>query len=254
MTKENSFIFKTCSYEPENQTLHLKYGYSSGHSFTEIISFPGAKKIFSREEHKALDKLAKALHLAAGISYYKAYCPANIIIENQQLSQQEADFFYKFYLMGLGEFSVENDLDLQTIINFPVAAETAPGPSRLTLPEMTAVPIGGGKDSLVSLEILKKSGGQEGKADFRPIAINAGPPILEVIESAECHNPILIRRKIDPELFQLNEQGAYNGHVPITGILSFIMAFAAVLYGYDTVVMSNEQSANEGNMMKMASP
>ncbi len=254
MTKENSFIFKTCSYEPENQTLHLKYGYSSGHSFTEIISFPGAKKIFSREEHKALDKLAKALHLAAGISYYKAYCPANIIVENQQLSQQEADFFYKFYLMGLGEFSVENDLDLQAIINFPVTAENAPEPSPLTLPEMTVVPIGGGKDSLVSLEILKseilKNAGQGRKTDFRPIAINAGPPILEVMESAECPDPILIRRKIDPDLFQLNEQGAYNGHVPITGILSFIMAFAAVLYGYDTVVMSNEQSANEGNMMK----
>jgi len=249
MTKENSFIFKSCSYEPEKQTLHLEYSYSSGHNFTEIISFPGAKTVFSIEEENALDKLAKALHLAAGISYYKAYCPTKIIIENQQLSQQEADFFYKFYLMGLGEFSVENDLDLRAIINFPSTKKNAPEPIARTLPHMNVVPIGGGKDSLVSLEILKNAREKKNSA-FRPIAINAGPPILDVIKRAECRDPILISRKIAPELFQLNEQGAYNGHVPITGILSFVMAFAAILYGYDTVVMSNEQSANEGNMVK----
>ena len=39
-----------------------------------------------------------------------------------------------------------------------------------------------------------------------------------------------------------------NGHVPITGILSFIMACGAILYEYDSVVMSNEGSASEGNM------
>ena len=245
MTKETSFIFKSCRHEPETRTVFLEYAYSSGLAFTEIITFPGAKTAFSPEEQIALEKLLKALHLAAGISYYKAYCPKQIIIENQTISRTEADFFYKFYLMGLGEFSVENNLDMRRVINFPATEQDKPRPSPLTLPQTNVVPIGGGKDSLVSLEILRKS-----KQNFRPIAINAGRPILEVIEGAMCPNPILITRRLDPALFQLNEQGAYNGHVPITGILSFIMAFAAVAYGYDTVVMSNEQSANEGNMIQ----
>ena len=225
--------------------IFLDYAYSSGQSFTEVIRFPGAKTVFSSEEQDALDRILRALHLAAGISYYKAFCPPQIIIETKELSPAEADFFYKFYLLGLGEFSVENNIDLREVINFPATAKGAPSPSLLSLPKMTVVPIGGGKDSLVSLEILRA-----GQQAFKPIAINAGPPILDVIAKADCAEPILISRKIDPALFALNEQGAYNGHVPITGILSFIMAFASILYGYDTVVMSNEQSANEGNMVK----
>jgi len=251
MTAERNFIFKACRYEPEKHTVFLEYAYASGRSltetlnFTETIIFPGAKKKFSPQEKAALDKLMKALHLAAGISYYKAYCPSLITIENQTLCQAEAAFFYKFYLLGLGEFSVENNIDLRQVINFPVVSQNNPVPSDLALPKKNVVPIGGGKDSLVSLEILRKSA-----QNFRPIAINAGRPILDVIESAHCAEPLLITRKIDPNLFRLNEQGAYNGHVPITGILSFVMAFAAILYGYDTVIMSNEQSANEGNMMR----
>lgn len=244
MTKESIFIFKSCRYDAEKQRVYLDYAYSSKLTFTEIITFPGAKTKFSLAEQIALEKLMAALHLAAGISYYKAYCPAHIVIRNQKISQIEADFFNKFYLMGLGEFSVKNNLDLRKIINFPATEQITPRPSPLTLPQTNVVPIGGGKDSLVSLEILRQAG-----QPFRPIAINAKRPILEVIDRADCSDPILITRKIDPRLFQLNEQDAYNGHVPITGILSFIMALAAVLYGYDTVIMSNEQSANEGNLV-----
>lgn len=245
MMKKTAFIFKACRYEPEQRCVFLDYGYGSELSFTEVITFPGAKTDFSDTEKHSLERLLHALHLAAGISYYKAYCPDQIVITNRQISQSEAAFFNKFYLMGLGEFSVENNLDLRQVINFPLTEQITHAPPPLTLPRANVVAIGGGKDSLVSLEILRKAG-----QNFRPIAINAGPPILDVIASAGCSDPILISRKIDPALFLLNEQGAYNGHVPITGILSFIMAFAAILYGYDTIIMSNEQSANEGNMVK----
>jgi len=245
MTNANSFIFRSCRFEARESRLTLAYGYRSGEKFSEVIHFSGARTEFSAAERHALDKAMRALHLAAGISYYKAFCPAEIILENQRLSRAEADFFDKFYLMGLGEFAVENDLDLRRTIKFPVAATETPRPSPLALTRANVVPVGGGKDSLVSLEIIRASG-----QPFRPIAVNASRPIREVIDSAAVADPILISRKIDPGLFKLNEQGAYNGHVPITGILSFIMAFAAILYDYDTVAMSNEQSANEGNLMR----
>ncbi len=59
---------------------------------------------------------------------------------------------------------------------------------------------------------------------------------------------IHIRRSLSPNLFEFNKLGAYNGHVPITGILSFIFVIAAVLYGFDAIAMSNERSANIGNV------
>lgn len=243
MIKTNCFIFKSCRFSPKDHKVTLEYGYQTGETFSETILFPGSRSDFSPAESSALEKTLNALHLAAGISYYKTFCPSEIRIDYRELHTADAEFFTKFYLMGLGEFAVENDLDLQKVIHFPATAPHSPTAAPLSLPPSNVVPIGGGKDSLVSLEIIKKA-----KQPFRPLAVNAGRPILEVINSAGCSEPILIRRTLDPALFALNKHGAYNGHVPITGILSFIMAFASILYGYDTVIMSNEQSANEGNM------
>ncbi len=52
---------------------------------------------------------------------------------------------------------------------------------------------------------------------------------------------------MDPKLFDMNQQGYYNGHVPISGIIAFVLVTAAYLYDYRYIIMSNEKSANEGN-------
>lgn len=238
----NAFIFKSTTYDPEAQTIELGYAYADGPEFRETIHFPGAKEALSEEENDALSKAMRGLHMAAGISYYKAYCPKDIIVENHTLTKEEADFFYKFYLHGLGEFSVENNIDLRKVIFFPVTSNHHLHASELALEKNCVVPIGGGKDSIVTLEALKKAG-----HPLRMIAINAGKPIMDVMEVAG-DDTIHIKRTLDPKLFDLNDEGVMNGHVPITGILSFIMACGAILYGYDSVVMSNEGSASEGNM------
>ncbi|MBT7604256.1 MAG: endonuclease domain-containing protein [Kordiimonadaceae bacterium] len=242
----DTFIFKSADYNSEAQIITLGYAYNGGPSFSEIVHFPGAKKNLNNAETGALHAAMRGLHLAAGISYYKAYCPKNIQIEDYDLTKEEADFFFKFYRHGLGEFSIENNRDLRGIIRFPVQSNHHLKPSNIQLVNKCVVPVGGGKDSIVSIEALRQAG-----QSFRMIAINAGKPILDVMEIASCGKPqdaIHIKRQLDPKLFELNDAGAMNGHVPITGILSFIMACGAVLYGYDSVVMSNEGSANEGNM------
>lgn len=60
-----------------------------------------------------------------------------------------------------------------------------------------------------------------------------------------------IRRALDPLLFVLNkENGYYNGHIPITGMLAWIKILTAYLYGYHHIILSNEKSANEGNLIR----
>ena len=54
-------------------------------------------------------------------------------------------------------------------------------------------------------------------------------------------------RTMDAKLFDMNTQGYYNGHVPISGIIAFVLTTAAYLYDYKYIIMSNEKSANEGN-------
>ncbi len=239
----NAFIFKSAHYDQAEKNIILQYAYSNGLSFTEIVHFPNAKTGLSNEENKALKKAVRALHLAAGISYYKAYCPNEIRIETEPLTREESDFFNKFYLMGLGEFAVENKIVLNDVIKFPFDSTKQSIASDLVLPNESVVPIGGGKDSIVSLETLSRT-----DHPYRMIAINAGKPIKDVMKIGGRSNSILITRKLDPSLFDLNDKGTMNGHVPITGILSFIIACGAILYGYDSVVMSNEGSASEGNV------
>lgn len=239
----NSFIFKSAMYDEAECSVLLDYAYENGPEFREVIQFPGARHPLNDEEKEALDKCIHGLHMAAGISYYKAFCPENIHLEIAKLTKEDADFFYKFYLYGLGEFAAKNDIDLRRVINFPVGSNHHLRASSIKLPEKSVVPIGGGKDSIVSLEAMKQAG-----HPHRMIAVNAGKPILDVMNAAGAENAIHIKRSLDPKLFELNEKGAMNGHVPITGILSFIIACGAILYGYDSVIMSNEGSASEGNL------
>lgn len=62
---------------------------------------------------------------------------------------------------------------------------------------------------------------------------------------------LFVARHLDPLLFDLNDTPGYrNGHVPITGIISFVSLLVSYLYDYDEVVMSNERSADYGNLIR----
>ena len=119
---------------------------------------------------------------------------------------------------------------------------TPPAPSAIDLPRRTCVPVGGGKDSIVTLECLKAAG-----EDLVLFSLGDAEPIAACIAASGLPS-IRVRRRLDPGLLTLNEQGALNGHVPITGILSAIVLACAVLAGFDTIAMSNEHSASAPNL------
>jgi hypothetical protein len=55
---------------------------------------------------------------------------------------------------------------------------------------------------------------------------------------------IRIGRQISPVISELNAEGAWNGHVPVTAINSAVLLCASILYGYRYVVFANESSAS----------
>lgn len=72
--------------------------------------------------------------------------------------------------------------------------------------------------------------------------------LLHQMVSKKIKAPRLImKRTMDPKLFEMNEAGYYNGHVPISGIIAFVLVTASYIYDYTYIVMANEKSANEGN-------
>ena len=105
------------------------------------------------------------------------------------------------------------------------------------------VAIGGGKDSLVSIEALRKAGVAQ-----TVVWVGSSPLIKACAERTGL--PMLnISRSLAPELFEMNKLGALNGHIPVTAINSAILVMAALLHDADQVVFSNERSASYGSLI-----
>jgi hypothetical protein len=98
----------------------------------------------------------------------------------------------------------------------------------------------GGKDSVVTLELLREAGHH-----FDCLLLNPTEAAVAVARQAECTEPILLRRTIDPRLLALNEAGYLNGHTPFSALLAVLGVAAAGVYGYGRVIVSNERSAEE---------
>lgn len=243
-----SFIFESYNFDTKTKVLNLNYSFDSKLFFTEKITFDCDREL-NVDEIGALNNVFKYLHIIAGISYYKLFLPKNIKIKTMDLNKQQALFFNKFYLNGLGEFSYRNSVyDLKERINFPFNNKETNKPIKLKLQNRYCIPVGGGKDSIVSIEIMKNA---VDKKDIILGSVNTAQSIEETIKIAGLDN-FCIKREISPKLLEVNadleKYGAYNGHVPITGILAFVLCAGSIIYGYDTVLVSNERSANVGNV------
>jgi len=237
----------------------LVYAFDDGPELVERIAFPQPPPL-APERMAAFDAALELLHLVAGISYYKAAVPERIVIEPGAPDAATAAFLAALYLHGLGEFAWHNRLDLRGRIRFPsdpARADDTPerdmdagepaGPARAVADASsrrprTLVPIGGGKDSLVSAEILKAAG-----EDATAVWIGASPLIAACAQRTGL--PTLdIGRELSPLLFDMNRRGALNGHIPVTAINSAILVLAAVLYGFDAIAFSNERSASSATL------
>src|SRR5204863_3654535 len=51
------------------------------------------------------------------------------------------------------------------------------------------------------------------------------------------------------QLLDLNARGFLNGHTPFSAYLGFLGAVSLLLYGYTDVIVSNERSSDEGNVL-----
>ena len=221
----------------------LAYAFDDGPELVERITFPAAPDV-PAARRPALEAALDLQRLVAGISYYKAGVPARIERDAGPLDPATAGLLDALYLHGLGEFAYQNRLDLRGRIRFPSTgqAPAVASPQVPADPGRTLVPIGGGKDSLVSVEVLRAAG-----VDATATWIGDSPLIAAC--AARTGLPTLpIRRALSPLLFEYNRAGAWNGHIPVTAINSAILALAAVLLGYDAIAFSNERSASSATL------
>lgn len=236
------FRFVRCDFAADTGVAQLVYAFDDGPELIETVTIPGAPFVLEGDRAEAVQRALRLLHLIAGVSYYKAGVPEQVRIDSYTIDAATAALVETVYLNGLGEFAYRNGLNLRGRFRLPVEGAAFAAPA-LGLREHALVAIGGGKDSLVSIEALRSLGIEEtvtwigGSQLIRACAERTGLPILN------------IGRTLAPELFELNRQGAWNGHIPVTAVNSAIMVLAALLQGVDQVVFSNERSASYGSQI-----
>jgi len=228
--------------------------------FSETLTFPFPAKSWDRIDPFALEAALQSLQLVLGLSYWKAHCAPEMVLEGFSLSPEQAEFWNRVYTDGMGEFYFKNRIDFRGLVKFPSSPrrlkrsrETSDQeifPLRRHAPsvEMTGVkkclvPLGGGKDSLVTVELLRAAG-----VEFDLFTL--GTSLIQQ-RTAEVvgKNTLVVQRVLDSRLLELNQTGkVYNGHVPITTVYVFAGVLSALLGGYRYVVFSNERSASEGNL------
>jgi hypothetical protein len=208
-------------------------------SFTETITFPmPATGVVAGTFHRVLE----LLHVVAGVSYYKVGAPPRIEAP-AGVPAEAAALFTAVYSKGLAEYAYRNDLPFVLDLEVAVPSITSAAAPVDNADRRPLSPVGGGKDSIVTLEILRAAG-----LDPMPFSVNPNPVIVKV-NVASGLPALAARRRLDPRLFELNAAGALNGHIPVTAINSLIAIATAALHGLGPVAMSNERSASDPNLI-----
>lgn len=208
--------------------------------FTETVTFPAPAQPPPPAALETFHRVLQLLYVAMGTSYYKVAAPPQVVFDGVPLADKALPWATGLFRLGMGEFAYRNHLP--HVLDVELVAEPHPpaatGYDLTTRPPLVAV--GGGKDSIVSVEALR---------EFDPVLMSVNPnaPLTAVLDTAG--RPYLhATRAIDRRLLDLNRAGAYNGHVPVTAINSLVAVATAVLHGLGPVVMSNERSASVPNL------
>jgi len=247
--KYNKFIYKNFDISEDNENIYLKYNFE----IEDLCEFNPSIKILKKKffvcdlNSNLVKNIAFHIGMVEAISYWKSTCSEYFYVKCGKLSDEQIEWFKKLIYLGLGEFRFINNIkvsqdDFVKIISEGTAFSLEKNANNL---EDIIIPIGGGKDSNVTLELLKNTEYKRFGFRINPEAISiecakiAGLSDKEIIE---------VQRKIDPNLIELNSKGFLNGHTPFSALVAFLTYFSATIFCKKYIALSNEDSANETNV------
>ena len=214
------FRYESFATDADRGLLTCRYSLD-GREFTERLTLaPGP-----RWHTEAARAAARLVFLLAAVSYYKTAAPSVIDLGQTALTEAELAFLREFYLQGLGEFAYHNALDLT-----PLRIEAVPAPGGATpqgtppllggpippdpargglpappYPPQALVPFGGGIDSIVVVERVRRL------ADAALFVVSRPGDRFDAIEApaAVTRLPIVrAEREIDPQAAALRRGSA----------------------------------------------
>ena len=241
--KYGSFIYEGFSIDELDNTLKITYDFN----IPNLTRFNPTIEISKCTMTPYIKYLIFHIGLVELISYWKCTCSKNVIIKAGYINEEQINWFKKLYFHGLGELFFTNGINpnYNDFMNITCVMPK----QNIEIPQFNGqgnlIPIGGGKDSNVSLEILKKD--YENNSAF---IINPKEVTLKCATLAGYENEklVIVKRTIDKNLINLNNEGFINGHTPFSAIVAFISYLCAYINNKKYIVLSNESSANESNV------
>jgi len=189
-----------------------------------------------------------SLGLVELISYWKAACCKNVRIECGCLDEEQIRWWKKLYFSGLSEFFYRNGIetDAESFMSITSCGKAFKKAEKINLSGKNILPVGGGKDSAVTAQLMKDS--HDRNMFF---TVNDQKARTETVIASGYGEESIIRtyRTISPELLELNKLGFLNGHTPFSAIVAFLSGYCAFLLGAEYIVLSNEASANDTNLI-----
>lgn len=230
---------------------HFKHSVSFDFGAVSPLLGSGEINKIANESLILFERAMDALGLVELISYWKCACPEKVRLNGLSLSKEEEAWWRKLWYLGLGEFRYLNKIETseKEFVAFESASPSISDENKkknvnVGSEERFIVPIGGGKDSVVTLDLLKKESSQSRFGLLVQTNQHANPS-AEASARIAGVPLIFVRRVFDPKLAELNRLGYLNGHVPFSATLAFINFIAALLTRSRWIALSNESSANE---------
>ncbi|MDO8261576.1 MAG: hypothetical protein Q7T50_08895 [Candidatus Magasanikbacteria bacterium] len=248
------FVYESFSWKKEKTNLVAQFSYKV---HPDILFSPQVEIVDAFSEthenlnEKVIDNLVFHLGLIEMPSYWKATCSPKILIKCGSLNEAQINWWQKLIINGLGEFFYKNKINFKQtgFLNIEATGKQLLTKDKSKKNNRSLVLIGGGKDSIVSLEFLKQQ-----KQSFNTLILNPDSVSIKISETAGNDKPIVVKRNIDPNLLKLNENSYFNGHTPFSAYLAFVANFCAYLFDYKYVISSNERSSDEENIVFLNSP
>ena len=247
--KYPKFLYNSYNIFEEDNKICIEYDFEIENltKFKPRIEILKKEFVFKDIKSDIVKNMVFNLGLVEAISYFKATCSPLFFIKCGKLDDFQENWFKKLFYLGLGEFRFINNIDISEneFVKFISEGEDI-GFSRSTdILDGILIPIGGGKDSNVTLELLKK---YKNKSLVFRIGANEVSTNCAKVAGFENEEIVEVKRKIDKNLLELNSKGFLNGHTPFSAMVAFLSYLTAYLLGKKYIALSNEDSANESNV------
>lgn len=248
MPKALSFTFSSYSIDVPRSVISFTFRveFESGkvRTYTDKLYFRDvAPEMWGNVPKEVLKVTLQSLLLMLGINYWAVFPTRNIKIDGFSLTREQAHFWDTLYLNGLAEYFYNMRMDFRGLIAFPYDESCiSKAPARFKRASRSLLLNGAGKDSILSAELLKAA---HIPFDFFAFAPTPAHRRIAELVGAESIN---VERRQDFRAVAMASFFGVSSDYPSVSTFTFIAVLLAELRGYDSIIFSNERSADSGNL------